>query len=229
ALIAPVIVFTNFMLIAAILLYPGGLMNTTIYIMSLAIAGLILGGINLPVAVLIHEFIMEYRYLCVVWITSVNAVLCGINYTILMLSVDRYIAVMSPLVYRNFMTLENTGAAVNLIWLGVIMLSTLPIMRWSTLLLYQRDKHCYHYFILAPNFVYWTTVVTMPMCLGLALVLYVLTFVRLARDDKRQAQSRRTSMYSADASALFLQRVSSVKMAFSFTVVYIVLWLPYFV
>lgn len=131
---------------------------TNYYIVSLALADLLVGMPGIPFAILTSVGIPRNSYMCPPML-SLLLMLCTVSiFCLVAVSVDRYWAILYPLRYSRVMTAKIARRIILLCWLAGIFLGFLPLMGWRQE--YQGD--CYfvkvmHYDYLV--FIYFSTIV----------------------------------------------------------------------
>ncbi|XP_050523019.1 adenosine receptor A2b-like [Daktulosphaira vitifoliae] len=104
--------------------------RTNYYIISLAVADLLVGLVGIPCAVLASMGLPRHLHLCL-FSVSLIIVLCTISIlSLVAVSADRYWAILYPMAYS---TNSNTKIAVSIIcicWLLGILIGFMPLMGW---------------------------------------------------------------------------------------------------
>ncbi|KAH9377006.1 hypothetical protein HPB48_018744 [Haemaphysalis longicornis] len=104
---------------------------TNYYILSLAVADLLVGSLAIPFAVLTRAGLPHDSPLACVAMLSFIVVLCTVSILHLVaVSVDRYWAILYPLAYQR---LASEGVVVGVVlacWLAGFMLGFLPLLGW---------------------------------------------------------------------------------------------------
>lgn len=103
------------------------------FVMSMAIADVLIGMFSMPIYtmyLLLGEWPLG-AFICDLWL-ALDYVCCAASVIgILMISVDRYKSLLSPMTYRNAMTRPKACILILLGWLCSILLFGVPIIGWQ--------------------------------------------------------------------------------------------------
>ena len=106
---------------------------TNMFIGSLALADCFLGFVVLPFYALfyIDRTFARYKYLCLLKYSTVLASMSGSLYSLVAISVDRYIAILHPLTYPIIMTRKKAKIIISGIWIYHVILCGIPSAGWN--------------------------------------------------------------------------------------------------
>ncbi|XP_064088046.1 alpha-1D adrenergic receptor-like isoform X3 [Macrobrachium nipponense] len=131
---------------------------TNYYIVSLALADLLVGMPGIPFAILTSVGIPHNSYMCPPML-SLLLMLCTVSiFCLVAVSVDRYWAILYPLRYSRVMTAKIARRIILLCWLAGIFLGFLPLMGWRQ----EHEGGCYFVKVMDYNylvFIYFSTIV----------------------------------------------------------------------
>lgn len=112
---------------------------TNMFIGSLALADCLLGLCTLPLYALFYfdDNFGRYKYLCLLKYSTVLFSMSGSLYSLVAISVDRYIAILHPLKYAIIMTKKKAKRIIAAIWIYHVILCSIPSIGWNN---YDRDN-----------------------------------------------------------------------------------------
>ena len=112
---------------------------TNMFIGSLALADCLLGLCTLPLYALFYfdDNFGKYKYLCLLKYSTVLLSMSGSLYSLVAISVDRYIAILHPLKYSIIMTRKKAKRIIAAIWIYHVILCSIPSIGWNN---YDRDN-----------------------------------------------------------------------------------------
>ncbi|CAL1533857.1 unnamed protein product, partial [Lymnaea stagnalis] len=231
-LFMPVIVVSNILVFWGIYLYPGFHTTNNYLLLSLSVADFTMGAYTIPMYALSYipytkEAIFCNKYACLAWFASIMTSGAGSLYTLLFISIDRYIAVMWPLNYNNLVTGKRMIKLVVGIWTYTIAQAFFPMMGYNN---YDPKGKplpivCNFYTTLPAPYVIWGSFGTVGGCIGISAILYAQILTVAYRQILKFRQQN--SFLSADQIRQFERRVNSVKITSFLMLLFIILWLPY--
>ncbi|CAH1798848.1 unnamed protein product [Owenia fusiformis] len=109
--------------------------TTNYFILSLAVADLLLGIIVLPFSAILTS--SKQWYFGIVWCNidlSFDVMLCTASIlNLFMISLERYFAITSPMTYQRYLTFRKVLIAIALVWVVSFLSSFVPIhLGWNT-------------------------------------------------------------------------------------------------
>ncbi|XP_064243492.1 histamine H2 receptor [Passer domesticus] len=199
-------------------------------IVSLAVTDLLLGLLVLPFSAL-YELTKEWPFgsvLCNIY-TSLDVMLCTASIlNLLMISLDRYFAVTTPLRYCQVVTPSRVAVGLAVIWTVSLMVSFLPIhLGWNTngTAVQNTDPTCHKECMLAVNIVYG--LVDGLLTFYIPLVIMCITYYRILKIAREQAKRINHTWGSAPMPPMVKEHKATVTLAVVLGA-FIVCWLPYF-
>ncbi|OWK55477.1 Histamine H2 receptor [Lonchura striata] len=203
---------------------------TNCIIVSLAITDLLLGLLVLPFSAL-YELTKEWPFgsvLCNIY-TSLDVMLCTASIlNLLMISLDRYFAVTTPLRYRQVVTPSRVAVGLAVIWTVSLMVSFLPIhLGWNTngTAVQNTGPTCSKECTLAVNLVYGLVdgLLTFYIPLGIMCI----TYYRILKIAREQAKRINHTWGNAPTPPMVKEHKATVTLAVVLGA-FVVCWLPYF-
>ncbi|XP_053846830.1 histamine H2 receptor isoform X1 [Vidua macroura] len=203
---------------------------TNCIIVSLAITDLLLGLLVLPFSAF-YELTKEWPFgsvLCNIY-TSLDVMLCTASIlNLLMISLDRYFAVTTPLRYRQVVTPSRVAVGLAVIWTVSLMVSFLPIhLGWNTngTAVQNTGPTCSKECTLAVNLVYGLVdgLLTFYIPLGIMCI----TYYRILKIARGQAKRINHTWGNAPMPPMVKEHKATVTLAVVLGA-FIVCWFPYF-
>ncbi|KAM3930129.1 adenosine receptor A1-like [Leptodactylus fuscus] len=104
---------------------------TNYFLVSLSVADVCVGAFAIPWAVLTSIGIPRYNLeLCLLMLCTLIMLTTCSTFSLLAISVDRYIAILNPLRYKSIMTPSNTIILIVTAWIVAFLAGLLPLMGW---------------------------------------------------------------------------------------------------
>ncbi|CAH1779062.1 unnamed protein product, partial [Owenia fusiformis] len=135
SLIALVITGGNSIVLVSILLHGSLRTVNNMFVTSLAIADLIMGVIVSPLRIymvylkpIIYGELTQSRLTCQFRLFFQNISFGVSLYSLCGIALDRYIAIVHPLKYKNILTHRRAGRSIVCIWIYIILLSAVPFL-----------------------------------------------------------------------------------------------------
>lgn len=229
----PIIVFSNILIFFGILLYPGFYNSNNIFLLSLAIFDFLVGFVALPILVMtrvpsINSIISGNKYLCLFKSASVGFSTEGSLYAMLIISVDRYLATLFPLKHNSWLTTGRAVKVVLLLWLYTLFRVSLPTLGWNT---YNSTEprlsmRCEMTKSLPSLYIAIFISYTGQILLMISTLVNIHITVIVYRQIKSFKMEK--SGWTAEQIQTFDARISSIKITLVLTVLFIVLWVPFY-
>ncbi|CAL1540608.1 unnamed protein product, partial [Lymnaea stagnalis] len=231
SLYVPMIIISNTFVFWGILLYPGFYTCNNFLLMNLAVYDFLMGAFGIPMYILGYteatkQTINNNKYLCLLKFTSVTLAAGGSIQALLLISIDRYIAVLWPLRYNVLITIEKAFKLLAIDAVFVFVVSMLPIFGWNNYDYSVQDVNlrCNYYTVLPLPYVVFCTIIFTYTCIlsSAFLNIHIIGIVI------RQAQTRRPC-HTGEAIRQYRSRMMSVKITFVLMIIFILFWCPYLV
>ncbi|KAM9316183.1 adenosine receptor A1-like [Gastrophryne carolinensis] len=104
---------------------------TNYFLVSLSVADVCVGAFAIPCAILTSIGIPRYNLeLCLLMLSTLIMLTMSSTFSLLAISVDRYIAILNPLRYRSIMTPANTLILIVAAWIVAFLSGLMPLMGW---------------------------------------------------------------------------------------------------
>ncbi|XP_041977706.1 adenosine receptor A3 [Aricia agestis] len=141
--------------------------RTNYYIVSLAIADLLVGVLGIPFAILASVGLPRNLYACL-FTTSVLVMLCTISiFCLVAVSVDRYWAILHPMYYSRNVRTKTAILIISACWAAGAVVGLLPLFGWHAAV--DDSPGCYFVEVMDYNyllFLYFATIVTPSVLLA---------------------------------------------------------------
>nr|ANO38993.1 GCR011 [Schmidtea mediterranea] len=133
-LITDIIIFCGNSLILIAVLTTRHLQTVTnFYVVSLALADLLVSGTVLPLTIAkeLHGKWVLGKHVCQFWV-SMDILLCTASIlNLCCISIDRYMAITKPLVYATKRSYKLAGCMILIAWILSVIISVPPVIGWS--------------------------------------------------------------------------------------------------
>lgn len=160
-LVAVVAVIGNALTITVFVLERKLRRRTNYYIVSLALADLLVGVFGIPFAILTSVGLPRPLWACL-FMLSTLLVLCTVSiFCLLAVSVDRYWAILHPLRYSRVMTARIARRIILVCWVAGTLVGLLPVMGWYNTT-NEYEEVCFFVEVMSYNylvFIYFATIV----------------------------------------------------------------------
>ena len=133
---------------------------TNYYVMSLAVADLLVGLVGIPSAILVSVGLPRDFHLCLVMSSLLMCLCTGSIFSLVAVSVDRYWAILHPLAYRNKLTRANAVVNIVVCWFLATVIGILPLAGWNAGK--PREARCYFLEVIDTRylvFIYFVTII----------------------------------------------------------------------
>ncbi|XP_046333332.2 adenosine receptor A2b-like [Haliotis rufescens] len=225
--LVPFIIGGNALVIIAILTTPKLQVPTNFFILSLAVADLLVGVLVLPIYSLYYLEVasaMKNKYLCLVRYATVICSCGGSLLNLVCIAVDRYIAIIYPLRYQALVTPFRVKVTIFVLWFYSVLMSLLPLMGWNK---WTEDANCVIFKVMSPIWIILSDFLLGAVCLSLTIVLYARVFSVAYRQHKLMES---TSSWMPDELRLRQKReIKSAKVMAFVLLMFVIFWVPYFV
>ncbi|XP_072515060.1 trace amine-associated receptor 13c-like [Salminus brasiliensis] len=205
---------------------------TNLLILSLAVADLLMGLIVMPVNIM--QLIDSCWYLgeiaCTVVPLTATLSMLGSLCSMVLIAVDRYIAVCDPLLYSTRITVSKTTVFIIIGWSFSVFYTVICLYLNDHFLPSQMSSSCYGECILVIKF-YWVIVdlvVTFIAPCSVILVLYSVIFhvarhqAKAVRAVKNSTSKKQRSKVSSSSETKAAKKLGTV------IFVYLACWIPYY-
>ncbi|XP_025103469.1 histamine H2 receptor-like [Pomacea canaliculata] len=181
----PLIIGGNGLVIASLLVFRR-LRNLTNYLLlSLSASDLLVAVFTIPLYVAFYlqkGSLTQNRTACLTWFGSV-ILGCGASlYNLLLIVIDRFVAIHFPFHYARLKTPRKVGITLTVLWIYIVVLSFLPLMGWNN---WSRKKKCDFYGTLPKAYVIWAAYFTVGICTLVSTLLYGKIFTTVWQHRKQ--------------------------------------------
>lgn len=230
--IIPVGIISNTLVFCGILLYPGFYNSSNIIMMAIAGFDLLMGVMCVPLFLLCYidstkDYIAENQHLCM-W-KLVNGLVCyaGSLYGLMLLSIDRYLAINFPLKYHTWITVKRaiyvTGGVVAYSFTTAVV----PMIGWNNYnaSVTNLNERCNFYNTLPKPLLTWffmiPNITAILISIGANIQVAIITF-RHMKTFRRQSY-----LWNNEQRREFNAKLSSVKITLSLMCLFILFTMPY--
>ncbi|KAH9508928.1 hypothetical protein Btru_048317 [Bulinus truncatus] len=226
-MMTPFLLAVNGFFISGLVLYPSEEPTHTNFLFSLCFADLFPGLISIPFSTTVHIRFPEERSLCMLWLSTVTAYMVGVFYSLLLLTIDRYIAVMTPELYRKWITLDRVHVTLVFLWIGVFILTFSPLFNGNVAQkVLLANTHCDFFFVLPLHYLLYNVYASLAMCITMSLILNVHIIIQLRR-TKYAEKNERYSVWGMEHTRCIQNHSASTIMTQIMIVLYLLLWTPF--
>ncbi|XP_059169260.1 adenosine receptor A2a-like [Physella acuta] len=231
-LMIPVAVIGNLLVFFGILLYPGFYNNSNVILMAIASFDFFMGIECLPITIMCYVSPTKYiiannRHLCVLKLVSPLIAYPGSLYCLMLLSVDRYLAIMFPFKYHIWITFRRciyiTLAAV----FYTLITALLPLLGWNNYNPHVPEYHkrCYFYGTL-PRFLL-TYMFMVPNDIAIAVSIAANCHIGIVVFRQLRSFKAESALWTHEQKRNFNARMSTVKITLALMCLFILFTAPY--
>ncbi|XP_056424468.1 adenosine receptor A1-like [Hyla sarda] len=121
----------NFLVCVGVLLDRKMWTVTNYFLVSLSVADMCVGAFAIPGALLTSIGLPRYNLeLCLLMLSILIMLTMSSTFSLMAISVDRYIAILNPLRYKSIMTSSNSFIAIVIAWIVAFLSGLIPMMGW---------------------------------------------------------------------------------------------------
>lgn len=226
-IISPIIIFVNALVVLSVVIFRNLRQHTNYLLCSLAFADLLVGTITCPLHIAFYlgpRTLYYNRIACLIWLGSVilgcGASLCNL----LLIAVDRFIAVAIPFFHFKLKNFRRKYLILIALWTFALLLSVLPLLGWNQ---FEENKKCDFDTTLPKEYVYLVAYGVVGGCILLSSGLYLKIFLIIWHRSNNDAR-RRSSFKCGNKASGFQREVTFTKITAFVFLVFIVFWAPYF-
>ncbi|XP_059164329.1 adenosine receptor A2b-like [Physella acuta] len=232
SIMIPMAVFINILVFCGILLYPGFHTSNNVLLLAIAAFDFTMGAVCLPMFILCYtsgtrEYISGRKYLCLFKLITSLVSNDGALYCLMLLSLDRYLAILSPVRHHAWITFRRAIYITIVSAVYTVTKASLPLLGWNNYdySIENLNERCNFYTTLPKPFIIWFLMVPNDSAVVLSTVVNIHTGFIVLR--QLRAYKTQSANYSSEQKRRFRARVSSVKITMALTFVFIVMTVPY--
>ncbi|XP_077995469.1 adenosine receptor A2a-like [Glandiceps talaboti] len=169
-IIAVLAVFGNGLVIWVIFRYKRLQTITNYFILSLSVADLLVGALAIPFAILTSHGLPKHFEGCLFMLAFLLWMCASSTFSLIGVSVDRYIAIGHPLRYHAIMTPKSAIAMIAMSWIVSGIIGMLPLMGWN--LGRPPEPQCLFMEMIGMDYMFFNFVVAIIIPLLVMVILY---------------------------------------------------------
>ncbi|KAK7482192.1 hypothetical protein BaRGS_00026541 [Batillaria attramentaria] len=224
-LFVPVIIGGNFLVLASVCVFQRLRTSTNYFLLSLAISDLLVGLLTIPLYAAFYlqaGSLMHNRVACLAWFGSV-ILGCGSSlFNLLLIVLDRFMAIHFPFRYGELRTPCRVVSALTGLWVYVVILSCLPLMGWNH---WDDASKCSFYSTLPKAYVAWSAYLTVGICILVSSLLYGKIFLTVHQHRKK---IQALNVASSRENQWMQREVRSTRLSATVFLLFVLFWAPYF-
>ncbi|XP_059173765.1 adenosine receptor A1-like [Physella acuta] len=229
----PIIILSNMLVIWAVVFYPSFFNSQHLFHLSLAVFHLLSGTLCLPLYILMFfesvKAVSSNKYVCLLKHCSVNVAAGGSLYSLFLISLDRYIAVLRPSIYAKWMTVAKSVVIITALWLLTWIRAFIPMMGWHNYddSIENLIERCDVYKVFPPLYIQYVVLLPGVILLAASTVINVHIFF-ITKEQKAICDSECDS-WTPDQLRMFKLKISSLQVSNILLLLFLLCWMPYFV
>ncbi|XP_059169282.1 adenosine receptor A1-like [Physella acuta] len=230
--IIPLGILSNILVICGILLYPGFYNSSNIIKLAIAVFDVLMAAMCVPLFLLCYtdatmDYIAENKHLCL-W-KLVNGLVCyaGALYGLMLMSIDRYLAIKFPLKYHMWITVNRTIY----VTVGVVAYSmataAFPMFGWNNYnaTITNLNERCNFYNTLPKPLLTWFFMI--PNITAILISIAVNIHIAVIAFRQMRSFKHQSYLWTDEQKEEFKARLSGVKITLSLMCLFIIFTMPY--
>uniref|UniRef100_A0A8C2XJL0 G-protein coupled receptors family 1 profile domain-containing protein n=1 Tax=Cyclopterus lumpus TaxID=8103 RepID=A0A8C2XJL0_CYCLU len=166
---------------------------TNLLILSLAVSDFLVGLLLMPVDILFGETCWYLGdFMCALFNVIDYIIISSSVGTMVLISIDRYLAICDPLHYNIRVTLDRTKISICLCWIFSVVYSIVMLM--DSLIHYDSDRFCYGECFIVHTYI--TGVVDLVLTVIAPITIIIVLYMRIFVVVVSQAQAMQTHIAS---------------------------------
>lgn len=199
---------------------------TNYFLVSLAVADFLVGALAIPCALIIDLGISYHNYSLCIFVLSMLIILTQSSiFSLLLVAVERYIAIVLPFHYRRLMKPRIAKLVILLTWVLACVMGLIPLMGFQRR--YKRTQHCI--FVYVVNMTYMVYINFFGSVLTSLLVMFFIyahIFITVRKHVKNIANMRTISAKQARKNVGIGRKVRKATSIFLILFLFIICWIP---
>ncbi|XP_052097221.1 adenosine receptor A1-like [Mytilus californianus] len=221
--ITPLVIGGNALVIISLFKFRRLRTTTNMFIGSLALSDFLLGLLTLPMYALfyLNTGMNKWKYLCLFKYSSVILSMSSSLINLVVIAVDRYIAILHPLKYQILMTKQRAKKIIICVWIYHGIIGSLPSFGWN-----NYDKYngtvCDFFVVLPQAYSLFTAPTTILVGLLISLYLYCHIY-KVAREHNKKMVERKGTQLNRQ----FSKDTKSAKAMVIILFFFFIFWVPF--
>lgn len=222
----------NSLVCTSVILYRRLRTVTNLFVVSLAVSDLLVSLLSLPFRInqmLNNSTWCNSMAMCQTWfIVDFLSTIASV-WNLVMISIDRFVAIVHPFKYQTFMTKRNAFFLFGFVWLNATVWALTSLLNWTQpgIQTYSIRSACVKY-----DSVYYTAMSALQFFLPLLLIIFMYGNVfRVAMNQARAVAAQQTggNRKSRRSSISIIREMKAAKTLAIVIGAFTVCWLPFFV
>uniref|UniRef100_A0A2C9L0N3 G-protein coupled receptors family 1 profile domain-containing protein n=1 Tax=Biomphalaria glabrata TaxID=6526 RepID=A0A2C9L0N3_BIOGL len=225
--LTPFYLFVNIFFLTGLLMQHSRDSSTHImFFLSLCFADMIPAVICIPFTSIAHEKFPSDRGLCYLWLASTSTYALAAFYSLLLMTIDRYMSVLFPLLYRKWVNVGREHVVIVCVWIYIFILACLPLLLTPSKPV-QPDSHCDYYFATPKGFLKFAVFVPLSFSVFMSMVMNLHLFCKYKKITVVDVFEINTSPWAAEHTLCYLEHYASTATTQVLILVYLLLWTPF--
>ncbi|XP_042295038.1 adenosine receptor A1-like [Sceloporus undulatus] len=199
---------------------------TNYFLVSLAIADILVGTVAIPCAQFTNLGMPRYRpRLCLLMLCTLLVFTQASIFGLLAIAVERYISILRPFQYKSLMSPRNSLLVILACWVLAILIGLLPLMGWHNPL--PANGECLFNSIIKNTYmVYFNFMACMLAPLSVMMVLYGRIFLEVKRQIRKVAEGEVDVSAQERRRIIVRKELQTATSLFIIVFVFTACWLP---
>lgn len=199
---------------------------TNYFLMSLAVADFLVGALAIPCALIIDLGISYHNYSLCIFVLSMLIIISQSSiFTLLLVAIERYIAIILPFHYRRLMKPRTAKLVILLTWILACVMGLIPLMGFQQR--YKRISHCVLVYVVNMTYmVYFNFFGSVLTSLLVLFFIYTHIFITVRKHLKNIANMRTISAKQAKRNMGVVRKVRKTICIFLIVFLFIICLIP---
>ncbi|XP_053124546.1 adenosine receptor A1-like [Hemicordylus capensis] len=199
---------------------------TNYFLVSLAMADLLVGAVAIPCAQFTDMGLPRYRpQLCLLMLCTMLVLTQASVFGLLAIAVERYISILKPFQYKSLMSPRNSLLVILACWVLAIVIGLFPMMGWHDPL--PASGECLFNSIIRNTYmVYFNFMACMLLPLTVMMVLYARIFLEVRHQIRRVAEGEVNVSAQERRRIVVRKELQTATSLFIILFFFTVCWLP---
>ncbi|XP_006823064.1 adenosine receptor A2a-like [Saccoglossus kowalevskii] len=224
--IAVLAVFGNGLVMWVIFKYKRMQTITNLFILSLAVADFLVGLLAIPFAIMTSRGIPSNFQGCLFMLSFLLWLCTSSTYSLIGVSVDRYLAIAHSLRYHTIMTTKSAVVMITISWLVAGIIGTLPLMGWNKGR--PSEPQCLFMEVIHMEYMFFNFIFAILVPLVVMLVIYG-SIYHAAKKQIRSIAALEVGLPQTNSRRRTKKELKAVKSLAVIFIVFMVCWFPIYI